>query len=152
MRNPWKFKSWSSACRMPFSLTTIKTLIFNSSLVTCLSMLFFEFILFKLHSAWFCTFLPFTQFGFGYYFFTFFFFWSQFLSSPSRTPFHMSDLFILSPRHLNFSSHCFSIYFALLFSNWVISTDQSSVLPLSSAFFYRTHSERYLFQILNFQF
>ena len=74
MRNPWKFKSWSSACRMPFSLTTIKTLIFNSSLVTCLSMLFFEFILFKLHSAWFCTFLPFTQFGFGYYFFTFFFF------------------------------------------------------------------------------
>ena len=74
MRNPWKFKSWSSACRMPFSLTTIKTLIFNSSLVTCLSMLFFEFILFKLHSAWFCTFLPFIQFGFGYYFFTFFFF------------------------------------------------------------------------------
>lgn len=136
-----------------FSIRTIRTLIFNSSLITCLSMLFFEFILFKLHWAWFCTFLPFTQFGFGYYFFTFFFFfWSQFLPSPSGTPFHMSDLFISSPRHLNFSSYWFSIYFALFFSNWIISTDQSSVLPLSSSFFYRTHSERYLFQILNFQF
>ena len=130
-----------------------RTLIFNSSLITCLSMIFFEFILFKLHWAWFCTFLPFTQFWFGYYFLTFFFFfWSQSLSSLSGTTFHMSDLFILSPRHLNFSSYCFSIYFTLCFSNWIISTDQSSVLPLSSSFFYRTHSERYLFQILDFQF
>lgn len=80
-----------------FSIRTIRTLIFNSSLITCLSMLFFEFILFKLHWAWFCTFLPFTQFGFGYYFFTFFFFFlvSIFALSFRDSFSHVRPLYII---------------------------------------------------------